>query len=97
LKTGIKVLRAECIDGLEVDEKRVKELLDNSFAYATAFNPYLGYSNVSKLVMEAYSKGIPLRQLIQDKGIMKESEIEQIIAQSAGPCEVDRKLKDDKN
>jgi len=94
LKNGIMVLRTECIDGLKVDEKRVKELLDDSFAYATAFNPYLGYSKVSKLVTEAYGKGIPLRQLILEKGMMEESDIERIIAQSAGPSEVDEKLKE---
>jgi len=94
LKNGIRVLRAECIDELKVDERRVKELLDNSFAYATAFNPYLGYSSVSKLVTEAYGKRIPLRKLILDNGIMEESDIERIIAQSAGPSEVDKKLKE---
>jgi aspartate ammonia-lyase len=93
LTNGIKVLREECIDELKVDEERVKQLLDSSFAYATAFNPYLGYSTVSKLVREAYEKQVPLKSLILEKGLMTKDEIEKVITFSAGPSAVDEKLK----
>jgi aspartate ammonia-lyase len=96
LTNGAKVLREKCVEGIRVNEERVRELLDSSFAYATALNPYLGYSAVSKLVTEAYEKGIPLKQLILDKGIMEEEDIKKVIAQSAGPSEVIKEIKKNK-
>jgi aspartate ammonia-lyase len=75
-----------------VNEAQVKQLLDTSFAYATAFNPYLGYSKVSKLVSEAYEKGIPLKALILEQGIMSKDDIEEVIASSSGPSVVNKKI-----
>ena len=89
LKSATKMFRSECIDGLRVDEKRCKENFDNSFVYATAFNPYLGYSTVSKLVQEAYAKNNSLKQLIIEKKLLDERDVEKIIASAIGPSEVD--------
>ncbi len=75
-----KMFRERCIDGLRVDEARVKGNLEKSFAYATALNPYLGYSVVSKLVVEAYKQGIPLKTLVLEKKLMSEKELEKILS-----------------
>jgi len=88
-----KMFREFCIDGLEVDEKKAAENLEQTFGYATAFNPYLGYSKVSKLVAEAYEKGVSLRKLIVEKGIMSEEDAEKIIASAKGPSLIDEELK----
>ena len=87
LKNATKMFREKCIDGLRVDEKRCREHFDNSFAYATAFNPYLGYSQVSKLVTEAYTRNKSLKQLIIEKKLLSEKEVERIIASALGPSE----------
>ncbi|MFH2106476.1 MAG: aspartate ammonia-lyase [Candidatus Micrarchaeota archaeon] len=91
LKNATKLFREECIDGLVVDEKRTKELFDSSFAYATALNPYLGYSLVSKLVTEAYQKGKTLKELILEKKIMDKKDLEKVIS-ITGPAEVDKEI-----
>jgi aspartate ammonia-lyase len=88
-----RMLREECIDGLKVDEKRAAELLSRSFAHATAFNPYLGYSLVSKLVTEANAKGIPFRDLVLGKGMMEASYFDAIVSSSAGPSVAEEKIK----
>ncbi len=53
LTTTLKMFREFCIDGIEADEQRCKELLDKSTAIATALNPYIGYQVTSKIVKEA--------------------------------------------
>jgi len=90
-----RMFKEKCVDGLRVDEKRAAELLGASFAYATAFNPYLGYSTVSKLVTEAHEKGVPLKKLILDKSLKTEEDITRIIASSTGPSEP-KKVKEKK-
>jgi len=89
-----KMFNEKCIVDLKIDEKRVKENFENSFAYATALNPYLGYSVVSKLVTEAYKKGVSLKKLVLEKGLLEEKDLDTIIQSAKGPSEVDKKLID---
>jgi aspartate ammonia-lyase len=89
-----KMFREDCIDGLKIDRKITEENFNRTFGYATALNPYLGYSKVSQLVTEAYQKGISLKELIVKKGIMSRKDLERIIATARGPAIVDKKIKD---
>jgi len=94
LGNASSMLREKCVEGLKVDERRAAGLLDKSFVYATAFNPYLGYSLVSKLVTESNSTGVPLRELILEKGLMEKKDIDTVIASASGPSLTDKKLKE---
>jgi len=89
-----RMLREKCIDGLKVDEKRAAALLAGSFAHATALNPYLGYSRVSRLVTEANEKGLPLKELVLQKGLMSKEDVEALIGSSSGPSLVDKKIRE---
>ena len=82
------MFREKCIDGMEVDEKRAKELLDTSFAHATALNPYLGYSMMSKIVTESQEKGKSIKELVLEKGLMDKKDLEKVLS-VVGPAEVD--------
>ena len=44
LRESMNVLRTRCVEGIEVDAARCRELLDRSTAMATALSPYLGYA-----------------------------------------------------
>ncbi len=94
LLTSCNKMFRECIDGIKIDEKQTKENFDRTFGYATALNPYLGYSKVSKLVSEAYREGVTLKELVVQKGIMSNEDLEQIIATANGPSEIDPKIKE---
>ena len=45
LTRGMNVLREKCIDGIEADEERCRELLEHSLVAVTAINPYIGYDS----------------------------------------------------
>jgi aspartate ammonia-lyase len=83
----------ECVEGIEVDAKNTSENFARTFGYATALNPYLGYKEVSLLVTEAYKKGVSLKDLIIEKGIMEQEDLEKIIATAKGPALVDQEIK----
>ncbi len=83
----------ECIDGTKVDERNTAENFGRTFGYATALNPYLGYKEVSVLVTEAYRKGLSLKDLILEKGIMEKDDLEKILATASGPALVDEEIK----
>jgi aspartate ammonia-lyase len=88
-----RMFRELCVEGITVDVKRAAETFEKTFGYATAFNPYLGYSKVSKLVTEAYQNGVSLRQLIVGKGILSEEDVDKVIASAKGPALVDEDIK----
>jgi len=51
-----------CAAGIEPDEKRIKEHLDNSLMLVTALNPHMGYEKAAKISLTAYREDISLRE-----------------------------------
>lgn len=51
------LFRTRCVELLKPNEKRCRELLEASYAFATAYTPYLGYDKVSRIIEE--SEGDP--------------------------------------
>lgn len=93
LTKGTKMFNEKCIKGTKVDLKNTSENFNKSICYATAFNPYLGYSLVSKLVRESLDSNVSLRDLIVSKGILESGDVDQIINSATGPSLVDEKIK----
>ncbi len=50
-----------CAIGIEPNEKRIKEHLDNSLMLVTALNPHIGYEKAAKISLTAYREDISLR------------------------------------
>src|SRR6201996_8858454 len=50
-----------CAVGIEPNEKRIKEHLENSLMLVTALNPYIGYEKAAKISLTAYREDLSLR------------------------------------
>ena len=61
-----------CIAGLEADEERLRETIEQSLALATALTPEIGYERAAALSKEAYKSGRTIGEVAQ-----KQSGIEQ--------------------
>ena len=48
--------------GIEPNEKRIKEHLDNSLMLVTALNPHIGYEKAAKISLTAYHEDLSLRE-----------------------------------
>ncbi|MEM7806622.1 MAG: class II fumarate hydratase [Planctomycetota bacterium] len=53
--------------GLEVDEKRCKQLIDESLMLVTALNPLIGYDEAAKVAKQAHAEGKTIRQIMTEK------------------------------
>jgi fumarate hydratase, class II len=51
-----------CVVGIEPNQKRVKELMENSLMLVTALNPHIGYDNAAKIAKKANVEGSSLRE-----------------------------------
>jgi len=51
-----------CARGIEPDEKRIREHLDNSLMLVTALNPHIGYEKAAQISLKAYREDLTLRE-----------------------------------
>ncbi len=70
---GMSNFAERCVDGLEANEKRIQELVDNSLMLVTALAPVIGYDNASKIAKHAHDKGITLKAAALDLGLVDET------------------------
>jgi fumarate hydratase, class II len=62
--------RENCIEGLELDEKRVETLMRQSLMLVTALNRHIGYDNAAKVAKKAYQENTTLREAVVALGLM---------------------------
>ena len=70
------------IKKIVANKKRCLELLEKSTAYSTLLTPRLGYDTVSKIVKEAITTDRTLRQIILEKKILSEIELNKLLLHS---------------
>ena len=80
LRESMKAMRLRCVDGIEADEERCRELLDRSTAVATALSPYLGYAKTAEIAKASLKTGKPIRQLVLEQGLMESRQLDEILS-----------------
>jgi len=80
LKNGMTTLKYKCIDGITANEKRCRELVENSIGLVTALNPVLGYEVSTKLAKEALEKNRGVYELVLEKNLLSKEELDKILA-----------------
>jgi aspartate ammonia-lyase len=83
LRQSMKSLRTHCVDGIEADEARCRELLDRSTAVATALSPYIGYAKTAEVAKESVRSGKPIRQIVLERGLLDAAQLERILSPEA--------------
>ena len=83
LTTAMKTLRERTVVGIEADLERSRELLDRSTAMATALSPYIGYAATADIAKAAVATGRPIRDLVRERGLMSEEELNSILSAEA--------------
>lgn len=79
LANAVDTFIINCVNGLQVNKKRCSELLDSSVGIVTALNPYIGYQKAAELAKTALKTGESVRELIVEKGIMDEKQLEKLL------------------
>ncbi len=69
LSNGIRAFEEKCLAGLQADEQRCAELLEQSLALVTALVPVIGYDRSAELAKQAHKTGRTLRELALEEGV----------------------------
>jgi aspartate ammonia-lyase len=80
LRESMTALRVRCVDGIEADAARCRELLDRSTATATALSPYIGYARTAEIAKEAVRTGRSIQQIVLEQQLMDEGQLSRILS-----------------
>jgi len=76
LADGAASFQKNCIEGLEANEKRIGQLLNESLMLATILNRRLGYDNVAKCAKKAHKEGKTLKEAVVELKMMTPEEFD---------------------
>ena len=76
LASASRTFATKCVDGIEVNTERVRELLERNAVVVTALNPHIGYDNGARIVKESAATGRSIRELVIEAGLMTADELD---------------------
>jgi fumarate hydratase class II len=68
-----------CVDGIEPNQRRIREHLDNSLMLVTALNPLIGYDNAAKVAKHAYARGSTLREAVVELELLTGEQFDEAV------------------
>jgi fumarate hydratase class II len=79
LAAAAETFAAMCVDGIEANEARARELVEKNAIIVTALNPHIGYDNGARIAKEAVATGRSVRELVLEAGLMTVEELDQAL------------------
>ena len=79
LTNGINTLVNSCINGIVANKEICENEVKSSIGIVTALNPYIGYDNSTELAKEAMKSGKRIYDLVIEKGILTQEELDTIL------------------
>jgi aspartate ammonia-lyase len=79
LTNASHVFAERCVEGIEADAAQSAYWLERSPAIVTALAPRIGYEAAARLAKEALAKNVTVRELVREKGLLTERELNEIL------------------
>jgi fumarate hydratase class II len=79
LAEGARSFNDRCAKGIEPNEKRIREHLENSLMLVTALNPHIGYEKAAQISLKAYREELTLREAALKLGFLTAKEFDEWI------------------
>ena len=70
------VMVDKLLTGLEVNEERCRQLIEQSLMMVTSLAPKIGYEKAAALAKEAFETGKTIRELCRERKILPEAELD---------------------
>lgn len=79
LANSLDAFRTRCLDGIEANRDRCRELLERNPSIATALNRAIGYDAASKVAKRAAAERKSVREVVLEEGILSEDELDDVL------------------
>jgi fumarate hydratase class II len=79
LAGAAEAFRTKCVDGIEANRPRLRELLEKNPAIATALNAHIGYDAAAKVAKQAAAQGRSVRDVLLELQLIPEAEMDAVL------------------
>ena len=79
LTQATQTFTERCVQGLEANESRCRELVERSLMLVTALNPHIGYDNAAHVAKTAFSENKTLREVVLSENLLDEATLDQAL------------------
>ncbi|MEO7504535.1 MAG: class II fumarate hydratase [Sphingomicrobium sp.] len=79
ISTGMDSFTERTLDGLEPDEKRIADLMNQSLMLVTALAPEIGYDNAAAIAKHAHKMGMTLKEAGLDLGLVDAETFDRLV------------------
>ncbi|MEI5991191.1 fumarate hydratase, class II [Enterococcus termitis] len=76
LADGLRSFDQNCLVGIEVDQEKMNQYVEQSLMLVTALNPHIGYDNGAKIAKKAFVENTTLKEAALTSGLVTEAEYE---------------------
>jgi fumarate hydratase class II len=79
LAGSVNAFRTKCVEGIEANRERCRELLELNPSIATALNTAIGYDKASEVAKKAAKERKSVRTVVLEMGLLTEDELEEYL------------------
>ena len=79
LAGGIESFIENCLQGLEVNQTRIDQQLEQSLMVVTRLAPVIGYDKAAEIAKKAHSTGKTIREVVVESGLEVEGDLDEIL------------------
>ena len=79
LRNAIHEFNERLVKGIKANEERCTALLEKSAGVALALNPFIGYEKAAEVAKEALARGVSLREVVLEKGLLSANQLDEIL------------------
>lgn len=83
MTNAIIAVTSKNLKSLEIDRDRCRNFAHASVGLATLLNTAIGYANAAEVAKESEKTGRPVRELVAERGLMKQEEFDKLVEQAA--------------
>jgi aspartate ammonia-lyase len=80
LHAGVSTFIERCVSGIQARAEFCRQQVEGSYGLVVAAAPYIGYELASEVAREAHQTGRAVKQVLLDRGLFSESELEIMLA-----------------
>ncbi len=79
LANASRLFAERCVEGIEANRERAREMVEGSLAMCTSLAPKIGYDEAAAIAKEAYSTGRTVREIATARGVLPEAELDEVL------------------
>jgi fumarate hydratase, class II len=79
LTHGCDAFRTRCVDGIQANRDRCRDLLEKNPSIATALNAYIGYDEAAAVAKESAKNFESVRDVVRRRGLLDEARLDEVL------------------